>query len=103
MTTFDEALEAYWNAAYQEGREHRTHDDENRTAQELLTWLTDYNNELSQLERDANILNGVLRDRNAERVISLVAHSATGDYDWAKNVCLDYLNRDDLLDLIHER
>ena len=29
----------------------------------------------------------------AERVISLVAHSTTGDYDWCRVVCSDYLNR----------
>ena len=29
----------------------------------------------------------------AERVISIVAHSNTGDYDWCKSVCSDYLNR----------
>jgi hypothetical protein len=29
----------------------------------------------------------------AERVISLVAHSNTGDYGWCKGVCFDYLNR----------
>ena len=29
----------------------------------------------------------------AERVVSLIAHSTIGDYDWCKSVCFDYLNR----------
>lgn len=66
---------------------------ENRTPHQTIIELCNRVQELAvQLDRTQSILQTEQVARvKAERVISLIAHSTTGNYDWCREVCQEYL------------